>query len=226
MTHPHEAKKGFSLKQMLALSFGIMLLTALAAVLLIKFFLFPQPFQPVVLNTQEEHRLDQKLDQLASFSHAEHQPSAEYAAPPDGTLKPQPYSEAGASREITFTEREINSLLANNTDLAEKLAIDFSQDLVSLRLRLPLDQDFPVLGGKTLRVSAGAELAYRQGRPVVILKGVSLMGIPVPNAWLGGMKNIDLMEAFGGSPGFWQSLGEGLESVQVREGELYLRLRE
>ncbi|MCW5199672.1 hypothetical protein VU05_02985 [Desulfobulbus sp. F1] len=144
----------------------------------------------------------------------------------DGRLKPEPYSEEGANREMVFSEREINSLLATNTNLAEKMVIDLSENLVSLRLLLPLDPDFPVMGGKTLRLRAGVELAYREGRPVLILKGVSLMGVPLPNAWIGGLKNIDLMQEFGGQPGFWQSLGNGLESIQVREGELHLKLRE
>jgi hypothetical protein len=69
-------------------------------------------------------------------------------------------------------------------------------------------------------------LAYRDHKPVVVLKGVSVMGIPIPNAWLGGLKNIDLMQEFGGKPGFWQSLGEGIESIQVRDGELYVKLKE
>ena len=181
--------------------------------------------------------LEQKLDMLDAFPS-----SAHAAAPPSpqpqqgiptqgdwdehGALRPEAYSEEGANREITFSEREINSLVANNTDLAEKMAIDFAQDLVSLRLLIPVDPDFPVMGGKTLRVRAGAELAYRDGRPVVILKGISLMGVPLPNAWLGGLKHIDLMQEFGGQPGFWQSFGEGVEAIQVREGELYIKLRE
>ena len=52
---------------------------------------------------------------------------------------------------------------------------------------------------------AGVELAYRQSRPIVVLKGVSVMGVPVPNAWLGGIKNIDLVNEYGEGDGFWQA---------------------
>jgi hypothetical protein len=219
---PPAPNKGFSLTQSIAVALGVMLLTAAAAVLLIKIWLFPQPFKPTALNQQEQQQLTQKLEQIETVS----------VSPPqqhdleNGRLKPEPYSEEGANREMVFSEREINSLLATNTNLAEKMAIDLSENLVSLRLLLPLDPDFPVMGGKTLRLRAGVELAYREGRPVLILKGVSLMGFPLPNAWIGGLKNIDLMQEFGGQPGFWQSLGNGLESIQVREGELHLKLRE
>jgi hypothetical protein len=243
MTGRPENKKGFSIKQMLLIVVSAMLLTILVTIFAIKTWLFPSPFTPVQLDQREEQQLEQKLDRIDSFSRSSQAHGriasgsagsvAETAAgaqqddfDAQGALRPEAYSEQEANREITFTEREINGLLANNTDLAQKMAVDLDKDLVSLRLLLPVDPDFPIMGGKTLRVRAGAELAYRDGRPVVILKGVSLMGIPVPNAWLGGLKNIDMMREFGGEPGFWRSFGDGVESIQVREGELYIRLRE
>jgi hypothetical protein len=222
MTIPPPApKNGFSFKQLLAVAVVVLLLTLTAAAI----WLFPQPFKPVVLERQEEQRLEQKLERLETVSTSSGG-KPQSADSENGQLRPEPYSEEGANRELIFSEREVNSLLTKNTDLAEKLAVDFSENLVSLRLLVPLDPDFPMLGGKTLRLRAGAELAYRNRRPVVILKGVSLMGVPLPNAWLGGLKNIDLMQEFGGQPGFWQSLGEGVESIQVQEGELRLKLKE
>lgn len=47
-------------------------------------------------------------------------------------------------------------------------------------------------------MSAGLELRFAAGRPVVALRGVSLWGVPIPNAWLGGIKNLDLVKEFGG----------------------------
>ncbi len=215
-------KTSFSFKQLAAVAVGVMLLTAAGATLAVKIWFFPQPFKPVELNQQEEQRLEEKLEQLAPSSGSAQPENANE----DERLQPESYSEEGASREISFSEREINSLLAKNTDLADKLAVDFAENLISLRLLLPLDPDFPVMGGKILRLRAGVELVWRDGQPMVILKGVSLMGVPLPNAWLGGLKNIDLMQEFGGQPGFWQSLGAGLESVSVQDNKILLRLRE
>jgi hypothetical protein len=233
-------RKGVSLKQVLLIVAGAMILTVVLTVFAVKIWLFPSPFTPVELTQQEEQRLEQKLNQFDTVAgtpsqganrNADTARARSYTPHPEdydarGALKPEAYSEEGANREIAFTERELNGLLANNTNLAQKMAIDLATDLVSLRLLIPVDPDFPIMGGKTLRVRAGAELAYRDNKPVVALKGVSVMGIPIPNAWLGGLKNIDLMQEFGGKPGFWQSLGEGVESVQVRDGELYVKLRE
>jgi hypothetical protein len=243
MTEQVITKKGVSLKQVLCIVAGAMILTVLLTVFAIKTWLFPSPFTPVELSRQEEQQLEQKLsrfdtvagspssrDRNVSPANAQSQARSFTPQPDDydnqGALKPEAYSEKGANREITFTERELNGLLANNTDLAKKMAVDLATDLVSLRLLIPVDPDFPIMGGKTLRVRAGAELAYRDGKPVVVLKGVSVMGVPIPNAWLGGLKNIDLMQEFGGEPGFWQSLGEGVESIQIRDGELYVKLKE
>ncbi|MCI5124209.1 MAG: arginine N-succinyltransferase [Candidatus Electrothrix sp. AR5] len=247
MTEQAMAKKGVSLKQVLLIVAGAMILTVLLTLFAIKTWLFPSPFTPVELSQQEEQQLEQKLNQFDEIagttrpqdhnrydttdSRSPQSRARSFTPQPDdydgqGALKPEAYSEKGANREITFTGRELNGLLANNTDLAEKMAVDLATDLVSLRLLIPVDPDFPIMGGKTLRVRAGAELAYRDNKPVVVLKGVSVMGVPIPNAWLGGLKNIDLMQEFGGEPGFWQSLGEGVESIQVRDGELYVKLKE
>lgn len=217
---------GFSCKQLAAFAAGLMLLTATGTALAVKIWFFPQPFTPVALDQQEERQLQKKLERLEAVAVPPGGSSQSENFEADGRLRPEAYSEDGASREISFSEREINALLARNTDLADKLAVDFAENLISLRLLLPLDPDFPVMGGRILRLRAGAELAYRDGRPVVILKGISLMGVPLPNAWLGGLKNIDLMQEFGGQPGFWQSLGAGLESLSVEEGRISLRLRE
>ena len=141
-------------------------------------------------------------------------------------LRPEPYSEDPSKREIGISERELNSLLAHNTDLARRLAIDLSDDLASARLLVPIDPDFPIMGGRTLRVAAGLELKYGSGRPVVIVRGVSLMGVPIPNAWLGGLKNVDLVREFGGGPGVWQTFADGVDFVEIRDGELQIKLKE
>ena len=117
-------------------------------------------------------------------------------------------------------------MLARNTDLADKLAVDLADDLVSARLLVPLDPNFPIMGGKTVRVNAGLSLSYANGKPMAVLRGVSVMGVPVPNAWLGGLKNIDLIEQFGGGDGFWKSFAAGIDQLSVKDGVLNVTLAE
>lgn len=208
------------------------LVTVIITLLVVRTYIFPRPFTPVVLTSVEQQRLDAKLDRLdrmlpaADKEEAGESGKGENDYLEDGSLRPLPYSEEEAEREIHFTERELNALIATNTDLADKLAIDLSENLVSARMLVPMDQDMPVFGGKVLRVRAGLELAYREGRPVVKLRGISLMGVPLPNAWLGGMKNIDLVREFGTGEGAWKTFAEGVEAIGVSEGEILIRLKE
>jgi len=229
-----KAKKRFGCLQVLGLLFIAVIITAGASILVFKFYFFPSEFTPVNLDPQEEKVLAEKFENLDSISHRipsqgrdAYQKSSKYIRY-DSTkvIKPEPYNEKGATREIEFTERELNGLLAKNTDLAKKLAIDLSDDLISAKLILPVDEDFPVFGGKTLRLKSGMVFTYTKDKPVVILKGISIMGVPVPNAWLGGIKNIDLVEKFGTDEGFWKTFSDGVEDIRVEEGLLKIKLKE
>jgi hypothetical protein len=214
-------QKNYSGKQVLGIMFVSTCIAIIATAFIIKFYFFPAPFTPVELSHREAQQLAAKIE---SLNHQVEPKKREYAQ--DGTLKPIKYSETGASRDISFTERELNAIVAKNTSLAEKLAIDLAENMISVKLLIPLDPDFPMLGGQILKVKAGAQLAYREGRPVIKLKGISLMGVPVPNAWLGGIKNIDLIKEFGSDEGFWKTFSDGIDSVSVVEGFLQIRLKE
>lgn len=223
---PAPQKTGLSAAKVFGIVLAAMLLTMLATLFLIKSWLFPKPFEPVVLSHAEEQRLERKLERFEHWgdrSTAAHRPDSRIA---DADLTPEPYSEEGASHEIRLSEREINGMIGQNTDLAQRMVVDFSKDLISAKLLIPVDPDFPIMGGKVLKVRAGAEMAFRQGRPVVILRGISVMGVPLPNAWLGGLKNIDLIQTFGTDPGFWKSFADGVEAIDVREGSLRIVLKE
>jgi len=210
--------------------FGIVVAACVVSILIaltaVYFFLFPGPFTPVTLNQKEEQTLERKLDRLGSLQGTPGRHGDRRAAAKSRALEPEPYSESTASREIVFTERELNALLARNTDLASKLAIDLSPDLASAKLLVPLDEDLPFLGGKTLRVTAGLEMSYRGARPVVILRGISLWGVPIPNAWLGNIKNVDLVREFGNEQGFWKTFADGVDKIEIGEGRLRLKLKE
>lgn len=223
------ASGGMRWPQVLLIVLATILITIGGTWWALKTYLFASEFKPVELSVQEEQVLKSKLQALGYQTGGRslgREPALSDDLNAEGFLKPEPYSEAGARREVSFNERELNAMLAKNTDLAKKLAIDLSDDLVSARLLVPMDADFPVLGGKTLRFNAGVEMAYLQGRPVIVLKGVSIMGVPIPNAWLGGLKNIDLVSEFGSQEGFWKSFSEGVDNIRVENGKITVRLKE
>ena len=205
------------------LAFFILLAVVLTVVITLVAYtmLFPRTFTPVQLNASEQQQLQTKLQRLETITATRQQPNT-HTAP----AQPEPYHENPAAREITFTEKELNALLANNTDMAQRLAIHLADNLASAKLLVPLDPEFPILGGKTLRLTAGLAIQMINQRPKVILKGVSLWGVPLPNAWLGGMKNVDLVQEFGNEQGFWQAFAEGVQSIDVQQGTLRIVLKE
>lgn len=210
-------------------TFKIILLTfvttAVVTFFAVQYYLSPRPFTPVELSQKEESRLNAKLQQFGLRAMvSSNDNSLNDADKP--ALEPEAYSEEGAKRELSFSEKELNALLAKNTDLADKIAIDLADNLASAKVIIPLDPDFPILGGKTLKVTGGAEFAFTDGRPVVILKGVSVWGVPIPNSWLGNLKNVDLVSEFGGNAGFWKSFAEGVSNIQIEEGQLKIKLKE
>jgi hypothetical protein len=206
------------------------IVTAALTFWVVRTYIFPAEFKPVQLSASEEQVLAQKLERIDSFGarHTRGAIKAEKHSQSEGAdvLEPEPYSEAGASRSITLSERELNAILAKNTNLARKLAIDLSENLMSAKLLVPVDEDFPFLGGQILKVRAGMELAYRDNRPVVILKGITVMGVPIPNAWLGGMKNIDLVNYYGNEAGFWKAFADGVENIHIEDGNITMLLKE
>jgi len=201
-------------------------LTVIIGVFFVYQTLFTSAFTPVTLSQSEQQRLERKLERFDSVATGQGQLGRRSTTITAEALTPVPYSEVGASRAINLSEKELNALLANNTDLAQRLVIDLSSNLASARLLIPLDPDFPIMGGKTVKLNAGLELDFANGRPIVVLRGVSVWGVPLPAAWLGGLKNVDLVQEFGQSHGFWQGIADGVERIAVEEGQLHIVLKE
>ncbi len=217
-------KKGFRGIHVFWIVIGTILVTAALTFWAVRTYIYAKDFKPVELSHKEQAVLHGKLRALG------YEPEPNQAGKPaDETdqqwLRPERYKENHEMNIISFSERELNSLLTNNPDLARRVVVDLSDDMVSTRMLVPVDPDFPLLGGKTLRVSAGVEMAYRSGRPTIMLKGVSIMGVPIPNSWLGGLKNVDLIGEFGDDQGFWSTFAQGVEDIQVEDGKLSIKLK-
>lgn len=224
MKNIQNKKKGTARLSILGIVLVTILVSVGVTVWIVNGYIFPKKFKPVTLSQKEQSVLDQKLKKFHDIGTSE--PNVDTSKETRTMiLTPEKYSE-DVDKVIELTERELNALLAKNTDLSDKLVIDLSDNLLSVKLLIPVDQGFPVIGGKTIKVTAGMELAFKNSRPVVILKGVSLMGMPIPNAWLGGFKNIDLIKEFGQNEGFWKAFSEGVEEMHAEEGRFMVKLKE
>lgn len=220
-------KSGIRASHIFMIILATILITVAITFWFVRTYIYAKDFTPVKLDASEQQTLNSKLRVLGYQPDTSPAPDSKAQATETDQqwLRPEKYLEQADRREVSFSERELNAMIANNRDLAKKLSLDLSDQLVSARLLVPLDPDFPILGGKTLRVSAGVEMAFRNARPRVVLKGVSLMGVPIPNAWLGGLKNIDLISEFGDESGFWSSFADGVENIEVHEGRLRVKLK-
>lgn len=239
------SKKGFSGKQVLLIVLATLLLAVVGTYFILQRYVFINEFKPVSLTTMETQVLNQKLQaigyqpdtsasqQINNNAEKRDENSSEMKDvdvsdydKEELDVQPEAYSEDASKREILLSEKELNAILANNTNLAKRFAIDLSSNLASAKFLLPMEEDFPMIGGKTLRINTGLELSFANEKPVVILKGVSIMGVPIPNAWLGNMKNVDLVKEFGVDEGFWKTFAAGVEYVNVQDGMLQIKLKE
>jgi hypothetical protein len=216
------------------------LVTAALTLWVARTWFYPPPLEPVQLTVPERQVIDEKLQYIRQ----EGSPPAptDRGGPvvdPDARggpvvdpeargepLVPELYREDPQARVIHFTERELNGLIADNPDLARRVALHLSEDLVSATVLVTLPQDFPFMSGRTIRVNAGLGLRHVEGRPVVELRGISVMGVPLPSAWLGGLKGRDLVALHGGDPGIWQAFADGVADVRVEQGRLRVELAE
>ena len=162
-----------------------------------------RPFVPTQLASAEQVVLDQKLEQLEG---------AEAATPPEKTVQ--------------FTARELNALLAKNTGLGEAARIDFDKNAITAKWNVPVEEGVPFLGGKTLRGKVSFGVQLDSGKLSLRIDDVRVCGISLPNAWLGGLKDVDLAEKFfAGDPAF-QAFVAGIESLNINPDGLKLVLAE
>lgn len=224
--HSSATTSRFGWLKLLGIVVTVTIIATVITVWVFTYYIFPNELKPVTLSTKEEQVLNAKIERLNSVQKT--RVTRNRRSQSTGAIPPVPerYSENASNREIVLSEKELNALLATNTDLAKKLAINLSDNLASAKLLIPLDKDFPFLGGKTLKVTAGLELAYADGKPIVALKGVSIWGIPLPNAWLGNLKNVNLVKEFGGNEGFWNTFAAGVDDIKINEGSLRVKLKE
>lgn len=221
-TRTRGSERGLGVVGVLGVVAAVILATMAGTAWWVGRYVYARPMEPVRLSAAEQRTLADKLARLEAAPPARRPPARAGTEP----LEPTPYTEDDADREIRLSERELNGLVARDEAVARRVAIDLADDLVSVTMLVPFDRDLPLLGGKTLRIATGLELAYAEGRPIVAIRGISLGGVPLPRAWWGDIKGKNLVEEFGAPGGFWDQFAKGVDGIQVREGELWVQLRE
>ncbi len=187
------------------------IITALLTLLVARVWLFTPEVTHVVLEPRETEVLNRKLQVLEKAS--------------EDDLSAGRYREHPEDRVIHLTEREINAIISRSPDLAGKVAIHLSENIISASILATFPEDFPVVSGRTARVETGLRIGHTGSRPSLIIEGVSFMGVPLPSAWLGGLKGRDLFspESQDGSIG---QLFKGVKDLRVEDGRIRIELAE
>lgn len=200
---------------------GLLLVIVLTVVITI--WWMNRPIKPVVLTPGEKALVEQKLERL---SHAPTN-SARALVPSDDALKSEPDRiYLPGSRELRLTEREINGLLNENTDLGDCVRLEFGRNAINAYIAKPIPEDVPLLGGHMFRARGRFKLSIGNGHaPYAILEDVTVFGLSLPKAWLGGIKGENLLkDAMGEENG--KSVLQGVKSLRVEPGALVLEVEE
>ena len=208
----------------------IIVTTAAVTAWWVKRQLNPEPIVPTELTQVEEQVLDEKLETLEGAATRD-AGSGDRTSPPDpsapsgelagaGDLRPGPGVEP-RRKGVTITEKELNALLAKNTPWGDRVALELVDDTIRARTNIDVPDDWPMLGGKTIRLRLSLEATLEDQRMALRVSDVSLSGFPLPNAWLGGIKGVDLIDQYADSRPL-RTFVAGIEEFYIADGALTL----
>jgi hypothetical protein len=202
-----------------------------------------RPIKPVVLSPKEKVVVDQKLQKLQGGPTTPASPAVKHLGPDTTTPPPVPAPPGSrgtgpeiddrnlriyvpGSKVLRLTEREVNGLLNENTDLGKSVRLEFAQDAVNAYLAIRIPDDFPIGAGKMFRARGRFRVSLGNGgEPYAILDDVTVFGLSLPKAWLGGIKGENLLGQAMGAHKQWQGI-KGVKSLHVEPGALVLEVED
>jgi len=226
----------------------LVLLLLIVATVAITIWWISRPIKPVVLSEREKAVVEEKLQHVSGGNPSAPRPAASGGEPrlqskaktpytpiPGDPIEPAPGGEpipgqdrayVPGSKVFKLTEREINGLLNENTDLGKSVRLEFARDAINAYLVVPIPQDFPIGGGKMFRARGRFRLSVgNTGAPYAILEDVTVFGLSLPKAWLGGIKGENLLGEAVGERNGGQVL-KGVKSLHVEPGALVLEVED
>lgn len=178
-----------------------------------------RPIKPVVLSSAEKKVVETKLEQARNAPVPRDQG---FVVVTNSSASPSRYTPGG--KELRLTEREINGLLNDKTDLGDRVRIELDTDAINAYIAVPIPKDFPIGGGRTFRARGRFRLSLSQDQaPVAMLEDVSVFGLSLPKEWLGGLKGKNLLaDVVGDRNGTitWK----GIKSLRVVSGAIVLEV--
>lgn len=202
----------------------LLLVLMLAATVAVTIWWIQRPIRPVVLSPQEKVKVDGKIKELEGGTiPLGTQPPPAVSASPVATPTPDSRIYVPGSKTLKLTEREVNGLLNLNTELGDKVRLEFAADAINAYMAIPIPQDFPIAAGTTIRMRGRFKVSIGgEGKPFAVLEDVTIFGLSLPKAWLVGIKGENLLgEALGGQP-----VVHGIKSLKVEPGALVIEVED
>jgi hypothetical protein len=220
------------------ITLGVVALLAVAGVLGYNYY-FHAKIRPTQLKEAELTALNAKLEAIERAAAAEPVPapspeealresgSVAVVSPPTDT-PPAPPAAARDPRLLVLTQRELNGLLSHNTELGNYLKVDLRSGAFDVTTVVPVPEDFPILGGKTLR--GGIVIGLNKadgGETVLAVRSFTFLGVPLPKAWLEGLgipQGENLLEELRVQQPWFSKFEEGIETIELSGGEMRIKL--
>jgi hypothetical protein len=199
-----------------------------------------RPIKPVVLTAKEKAVVETKLQRLGGENTRASTATKATVSnrgtevvevplleiPSKGTSQEKDRLYVPGSKVFKLTDREINGLLNANTDLGNSVRLEFAKDAINAYIAVPIPKDFPIGGGMMFRARGRFGLSLGNGgQPFAVLEDVTVFGLSLPKAWLGGLKGENLLgEAMGqrnGSP-----VLQGIKSLRIEPGALVIEVED
>ncbi len=193
-----------------------------------------RPITPVVLSAEEKAVVESKIQRLgyepglAVSGNGLRRPAVPVEKP-DQSASPSTAmtgTYVPGSKVLKLSDREVNGLLNQNTELGKMVRIEFAQDAVHAYFAIPIPEDFPVGAGMVVKARGRFKISIGPtGTPYAILDDITVFGISLPKDWLGGIKGENLLgEAMGGNGG--SPVFSGIKSLHVEPGALVLEVED
>jgi hypothetical protein len=201
------------------------LVLIVVATIAITLWWLQRPIKPVVLSPQEKVVAENKVRyaEEPESRAAKDKPGLDLSGATNA-VDDRPYVPGG--KVLKLTEREINGLLNANTDLGKTVRLQFDRDAINAYLVTPIPDDVPILGGKMFRARGRFRLSIGNGgAPFAVLEDVTVFGLSLPKAWLGGIKGENLFgDALGQGNG--GPVLKGIKSLRIEPGALVLEVED
>jgi hypothetical protein len=208
--HPLETRTGWkrTLLIVCCVVLGLCGITAAATAWWVKRNVYAANFKPVMLTQQEQTVFDQKVEQIKTalpVETASHTP----AAPVDPDV---------AKRTLSVTEKEINAYIAQQ-GLGEQLKVRLTDGIAVAEVIAPVDPGVAFIGGKTFRIQIALAAGMKPDDKFALsIADVSIGGVPIPNAWLGDIKGVNMLADSSNTDPVVSRFMAGIKEFEIKSG--------